>query len=265
MVAGLITLSQYFPNTWDPVIRTSGQPRLPKAGIPPFTVHMWSSFGDSLISQSHWGRTYSFTQACSVPPRPQGYKLVFQGQGAPLWPFQRWVILVLRQGLGYVAQANLELITLLLQPPKWDYRCAPPCLTQTWITHKNPNLYAELEGLTPAPRALGVALWTHWEGGQRKKEVFFKQTFTSSTYSPFLAHFPLLSLLERVAPVLWHWMGNDGDYNGLSSRANLPDQIAGSQIADSNFHGDPWKSTLGMGVPSFLSHSTSPFLWWVLR
>lgn len=34
-----------------------------------------------------------------------------------------------KTGVTYVAQAGLELLTLLVQPPDcWDYRCVPICL-----------------------------------------------------------------------------------------------------------------------------------------
>lgn len=36
---------------------------------------------------------------------------------------------VFKTGVTYVAQAGLELLTLLVQPPDcWDYRCVPTCL-----------------------------------------------------------------------------------------------------------------------------------------
>jgi hypothetical protein len=41
-------------------------------------------------------------------------------------------------GSWYVAQADLELAVLLLQPSKgWDYRYAPLCLTQFFLLNAN--------------------------------------------------------------------------------------------------------------------------------
>lgn len=57
---------------------------------------------------------------------------------------------VLKTGVCYVAQAGLELVTLLLQPPDcWDYRCVPTCLDCCYVVWKNQNpsfpLQASLE------------------------------------------------------------------------------------------------------------------------